>query len=123
MIDHSIVIVCVIIFGFIEPLHAQFESSSAASENYAFTEGPGAEMTKMINRLGLGSDCGRCKALAARMNEGGPVWVRENFDFVVSQTISNAERIGYHMGPIRRLGVRSIVNQAILRSRIKSWIR
>jgi hypothetical protein len=52
--------------------------------------GPGTEMTKMINRIGLGSDCARCKSLAAQMDQGGPNWVRENRQYVVSQTISNA---------------------------------
>ena len=35
------------------------------------TGGPGTEMTQIINRLGLGSDCGRCKALAAEMDQNG----------------------------------------------------
>jgi len=34
----------------------------------AAAQGPGTEMTQIINRLGLGSDCGRCKALAAEMD-------------------------------------------------------
>ena len=74
-------------------------------------------MTKIINRMGLGSDCGRCKALAARMDQCGPEWVEQNFDFVVGQTISNAENLGHRMGPVRRMGVRSIVRRSIRSSR------
>ena len=40
--------------------------------------GPGTEMTQIINRLGLGSDCGRCKALAAEMDQNGSAWVMQN---------------------------------------------
>ena len=41
--------------------------------------GPGTEMTQIINRLGLGSDCGRCKALANEMDRNGPQWGLEQF--------------------------------------------
>ena len=41
----------------------------------AVAQGPGTEMTQIINRMGLGSDCGRCKALAAEMDQRGPDWV------------------------------------------------
>ena len=71
----------------------------------------------MINRLGLGSDCGRCKALAAEMDANGPDWVRQNFEYVVSRTISNAQALGHRMGPVRRAGVRSLVRRAIRRNR------
>ena len=81
------------------------------------TGGPGTEMTRIINRLGLGSDCGYCRALAAEMDRGGPEWVRQNFQHVVSRTIGNAERLGHRMGPVRRLGVRAIVRTSIRRSR------
>jgi len=74
-------------------------------------------MTQIINRLGRGSDCGRCKALAAEMDRGGPEWVLNNFDYVTSRTISNAENLGNRMGPIRRIGVRTIVRTAVRRSR------
>jgi hypothetical protein len=79
--------------------------------------GPGTEMTKIINHMGLGSDCGRCKALAAQMDCCGPEWVLQNREYVVARTISNAEKLGQSMGPIRRLGVRSIVRRAVRRSR------
>ena len=81
-----------------------------------FSSGPGTEMTKMINRLGLGSNCGRCKALAAQMDANGPQWVRNNFNHVVSRTVNNAEQLGHRMGPIRRTGVRSLVRRSIRRS-------
>ena len=80
------------------------------------TGGPGTEMTKMINRLGLGSDCGRCKALAAQMDANGSQWVQNNFDSIAKQTISNAENLGNRMGPVRRTGVRVLIRRAIRRS-------
>ena len=80
------------------------------------TGGPGTEMTKMINQLGLGSDCGRCKALAAQMDANGPQWVRNNFGQIAAQTISNAEKLGNRMGPVRRTGVRVLLRRAIRRS-------
>lgn len=79
--------------------------------------GPGTEMTKIINRIGLGSDCQRCRDLAAQMNRGGPDWVMQNFDHVAARTISNSENLGHRMGPIRRTGVRMIVRTAVRRSR------
>ena len=78
--------------------------------------GPGTEMTKMINRLGLGSDCGRCKALADQMDANGSQWVRNNFNYVADRTISNVEKLGNRMGPVRRAGVRSLLRRAIRRS-------
>ena len=90
---------------------------SACRQPACSTGGPGAEMTKIINRMGLGSDCGRCKALAAQMDQGGPEWVKQNFEYVVHQTISNAENLGHRMGPVRRRGVRSIVRRSIRLSR------
>ncbi len=82
----------------------------------AQTGGPGTEMTRIINRLGLGSDCGRCKSLANQMDRGGPVWVRQNFNYVVNRTVGNAENLGYRMGPARRVGVRSIVRRSTRRA-------
>ena len=79
--------------------------------------GPGTEMTQIINRLGLGSDCGRCKALANEMDRNGPQWVLNNFNHVTQRTISNAENLGHRMGPIRRVGVRQIVRASVRRSR------
>ena len=91
---------------------AQFEQACSSS-----CGGPGTEMTQIINRFGLGSDCGRCKSLAAEMDRGGPQWVMDNFNCVTSRTISNAENLGHRMGPIRRIGVRAIVRTAVRRSR------
>ncbi len=79
--------------------------------------GPGTEMTKMINRVGLGSDCGRCRALAEQMDQGGPDWVRQNFGYVVSSTVSNARNLGHQMGPLRRSGVRLLVRRSIIRAK------
>ena len=79
--------------------------------------GPGTEMTKMINRLGLGSDCWRCKQLAAEMDANGPEWVCANFDCVVSRTVENARRLGHRMGPVQQAGVRMLVRKAVRRSR------
>lgn len=79
--------------------------------------GPGTEMTKIINRIGLGSDCGRCKALAAEMDQGGSNWVRQNFNYVVNRTTSNAQNLGHTMGPIRKVGVRMIVRRSIQKAR------
>lgn len=80
------------------------------------TGGVGTEMTQMINRLGLGSDCARCKNLAAEMDANGAQWVENNFDYVVSRTVSNAQNLGHRMGPIRRAGVRGMVRSSIRRS-------
>ena len=79
----------------------------------ACSAGPGTEMTRMINRLGLGSDCGRCKALADQMDHCGPEWVQQNRHYVVSRTISNAQNLGHRMGPIRKLGVRAMVQRSV----------
>ncbi len=81
------------------------------------SSGPGTEMTRMINRLGLGADCSRCQALAAEMDQRGPAWVEQNFAYVVGRTVSNAEALGHRMGPIRRSGVRLIVRRSVRKSR------
>lgn len=60
--------------------------------------GPGTEMTRIINRIGLGSDCVRCKQLAAEMDRGGPEWVSQNFNCVVKRTVSNAKALGHRWG-------------------------
>jgi len=83
----------------------------------AIAQGPGTEMTQIINRLGLGSDCGRCKALAAEMDLRGPDWVLQNQRQVADRTIDNASRLGHNMGPMRRFGVRMIVRTSVRRSR------
>lgn len=81
-----------------------------------FAAGPGTEMTQIINRAGMGSDCGRCKALAAQMDRNGSQWVLQNRKHVVQRTISNAENLGHRMGPVRRVGVRAIVRTAVRRA-------
>ena len=83
----------------------------------AAAQGPGTEMTQIINRLGLGSDCGRCKALAAEMDQLGPDGVLQNQRQIASRTIENASRLGHNMGPARRLGVRMIIRTSVRRSR------
>lgn len=107
------------IFLLMVPQNVSAQTGCVACDNgqAIASGGPGTEMTKMINRVGLGSDCGRCKALAAQMDQGGPDWVRQNFDYVVSSTISNAENLGHQMGPLRRSGVRVLVRRSILRAR------
>ena len=99
------------------------DSSCGVNFEYTPQGGPGTEMTKIINRLGMGSDCGRCKSLAAKMDQGGTEWVKQNFEYVVSQTISNAEGLGYTMGPARKLGVRAVVREAIRRARFMQLFR
>ncbi len=96
---------------------AQAQQPAGIVNAIAPTGGPGTEMTKMINRLGLGSDCGRCKALAAQMDANGSQWVRNNFDSIAARTISNAENLGHRMGPVRRTGVRLLIRRSIWRSR------
>lgn len=96
---------------------AQCSSVLSVPDELAVRCGPGTEMTRIINRLGLGSDCERCRSLAAQMDQGGPYWVQQNYDYVVAQTIRNAERLGHRMGPVRRAGVRSIVRRSIRLSR------
>lgn len=99
------------------------DSSCGIDFDYTPQGGPGTEMTKIINRLGMGSDCGRCKSLAAKTDQGGPNWVQQNFQYVVGQTIGNAERLGYQMGPVRKLGVRAVVRESIRRARFKQLFR
>lgn len=82
----------------------------------AQTGGPGTEMTRIINRLGLGSNCSRCRSLANQMDQLGPTWVRQNFNYVVNRTVGNAENLGHRMGPVRRAGVRTIVRRSVRRS-------
>ena len=96
---------------------ASFLSVESAAQECNQRSGPGTEMTKIINRLGLGSDCQRCHNLAREMDVNGPAWVMNNFDCVVARTVSNAENLGHTMGPIRRVGVRSIIRTAVRRSR------
>ncbi len=83
----------------------------------AFAQGPGTEMTQIINRVGLGSDCGRCKALAAEMDQRGPDWVLQNRHDIANRTIDNASRLGHNMGPMKRLGVRMMIRTSVRRSR------
>ena len=83
----------------------------------ASAQGPGTEMTQIINRVGLGSDCGRCRALAAEMDQRGPEWVMQNRQQVANRTIENASRLGHTMGPAKKLGVRMMIRTAVRRSR------
>lgn len=80
-------------------------------------QGPGTEMTRIINRIGLGSDCQRCKSLADQMDRNGADWVTANFDHVVQRTVANAANLGHRMGPVRRTGVRLIVRRSVRLSR------
>lgn len=90
---------------------------SLAVVSPAVAQGPGTEMTQIINRMGLGSDCGRCKALAAEMDQRGPDWVLQNRQQIASRTIDNASRLGHNMGPMKRLGVRMMIRTSVRRSR------
>ena len=83
----------------------------------AVAQGPGTEMTQIVNRMGLGSDCGHCKALAAEMDQRGPDWVLQNRQYVASRTIDNATRLGHNMGPVKRMGVRMMIRTSVRRSR------
>lgn len=83
----------------------------------AVAQGPGTEMTQIINRMGLGSDCGRCKALANEMDQNGAAWVLQNRNYIAQRTISNAENLGHFMGPVRRAGVRAMIRTSVRRSR------
>ncbi len=90
---------------------------SLATISPALAQGPGTEMTEIINRWGLGSDCGRCKALAAEMDQRGADWVLQNRQQIASRTIDNASRLGHNMGPMKRMGVRAMIRTAVRRSR------
>lgn len=94
-----------------------FSLLSLSTERAALAQGPGTEMTQIINRMGLGSDCGRCQALASEMDQNGPQWVLQNRNYIARRTISNAENLGHFMGPIRRAGVRTMIRTAVRRSR------
>ena len=88
-----------------------------STQRPALAQGPGTEMTQIINRMGLGSDCGRCKALAAEMDQNGSAWVLQNRNYIAQRTISNAENLGHRMGPIRRTGVRAMIRTSVRRAR------
>ena len=90
---------------------------SLSTQRPAQAQGPGTDMTQIINRMGLGSDCGRCQALAAQMDQNGSAWVLENRDYIARRTISNAENLGHRMGPVRRAGVRAMIRTSVRRSR------
>ena len=90
---------------------------SLAAISPTMAQGPGTEMTEIINRWGLGSDCSRCKALAAEMDQHGADWVMQNRQHVANRTIDNAQRLGHNMGPIRRMGVRMMILTSVRRSR------
>ena len=91
--------------------------SCLSFNNVALAQGPGTEMTQIINRLGLGSDCGRCQALAAEMDQNGSAWVLQNRDYIANRTISNAENLGHRMGVVRRAGVRAMIRTSVRRAR------
>ena len=91
--------------------------ASLSTESFLAAQGPGTEMTQIITRLGLGSDCGRCQTLANEMDENGAAWVMQNRDYIAKRTISNAENFGHHMGLIRRAGVRAMIRTSVRRSR------
>lgn len=88
-----------------------------SASNETFAQGPGTEMTRIINRMGLGSDCAHCKALAAEMDRNGPQWVMQNRSHIAQRTISNAENLGHRMGFIRRAGVQAMIRTSVRRSR------
>ncbi len=91
--------------------------TSLSFERSVLAQGPGTEMTQIINRMGLGSDCGRCQALANEMDQNGSAWVLQNRNYIAQRTISNAENLGHRMGPVRRAGVRAMIRTAVRRSR------
>ena len=86
-------------------------------ENVAYAQGAGTEMTQIINRMGLGSNCGRCQALAAEMDQNGSAWVMQNRSYIANRTISNAENLGHRMGVVRRAGVRAMIRTSARRAR------
>ena len=94
-----------------------FSLTILAIERSVQAQGPGSEMTQIINRMGLGSNCGRCQALAAEMDQNGSAWVLQNRNYLAQRTISNAENLGHRMGPIRRAGVRTIIRTSVRRAR------
>ena len=94
-----------------------FSLTILAIERLVQAQGPGSEMTHIINRMGLGSNCGRCQALAAEMDQNGSAWVLQNRNYLAQRTISNAENLGHRMGPIRRAGVRTIIRTSVRRAR------
>lgn len=88
-----------------------------STEQTVQAQGPGTEMTQIINRMGLGSNCGRCQALASEMDQNGPAWVMQNRSYIARRTISNAENLGHRMGLIRRAGVHAMIRTSVRRSR------
>lgn len=88
-----------------------------SAQQSALAQGPGTQMTQIINRMGLGSNCGRCQALANEMDQNGSAWVLQNRNYIAQRTINNAENLGHFMGPIRRAGVRAMIRTSVRRSR------
>lgn len=89
----------------------------AGSDGCLLAQGPGTEMTQIINRFGLGSDCARCRALSDEMDLKGSAWVMQNRDYIADRTISNAENLGHRMGVVRRAGVRAMIRTSVRRTR------
>ena len=90
---------------------------SFGSVDTAAAQGPGTEMTQIINRLGMGSNCSRCKSLAAEMDRNGADWVLQNREQIAERTIQNATLLGHNMGPVKRMGVRMMIRTSVRRSR------
>jgi hypothetical protein len=76
--------------------------------------GVGAEMTDLLSRFWIrhSPDCA-CAERAARLDEMGPDWARENIDLVLEWMREEAARRGL---PFVELAARWVVNEAIRRA-------
>ncbi len=76
----------------------------------AIPEGPGTELARIFHAWGF-RQCGKCAAIAAKMNEWGPWGCAERIDEITEQI---AERTWFKT--ISRIGIRHAVHMAIDRA-------
>jgi len=78
-------------------------------------EGAGAELAEIFAWLGF-PPCQRCARIARTMNMRGPVWCRENYDYLFSVIVGNVKANGITIGKQAKEGVRSMLTIAIERA-------
>lgn len=77
--------------------------------------GPGAELKKIIYKLGLKPKAGcKCGQHIMEMNANGPDWCEQNIDTITGWLREEAVRAGY---PFIESGARLIIRRAIRNSR------
>lgn len=77
----------------------------------AVPEGPGTELALIFHSLGF-KQCGRCAAVAAKMNEWGAVGCAERIDDIVEEIASRVGIVKF----LARAAIRAAVGEAIKRA-------